>query len=118
MRTLSFILLLCLFVSCKSNKKDSDEITIGKYLYLTDNGVLHCEKKCVGIILAKDEYEHRVTGMTFVDTLEFVYDNNLSYCTRCFNDTRYEQVQGMIKRNRKNKTMPGVLQLDSIAYEY
>lgn len=118
MRTLSFILLLCLFASCKSNKKDSDEITIGKYLYLTDNGVLHCEQKCVGVILAKDEDGHKVTGMTFVDTLEIVYDENLSYCTRCFNDARYEQVQSMIKRNRKNNTMPGILSPDSIAYSY
>ena len=118
MKILSVILFLCFFASCKSDKDDGNEITIGKYLYLTDNGVLHCEQKCTGVILAKDEDGHKVTGMTFVDTLEIAYDENLSYCTRCFNDARYDQVQSMIKRNRKNKTMPGVLSPDSIAYVY
>ena len=118
MKILSFILILFIFASCKSNKKDGDEITIGKYLYLTDNGVLHCEQKCVGVILAKDEDGHKVTGMAFVDTLEIVYDENISYCTRCFNDARYEQVQSMIKRNLKNNTMPVVSTVDSIVYDY
>ena len=118
MKILSFILFLFIFASCKSNKKDGDEITIGKYLYLTDNGVLHCEQKCVGVILAKDEDGHKVTGMAFVDTLEIVYDENISYCTRCFNDARYDQVQSMIKRNLKNNTMPGVSTVDSIVYDY
>lgn len=113
------LLVASLFVllSCTSKEKEGDNIKIGKYLYLTDNNVLHCEQKCVGIILAKDEDGHKVTGMNFVDTLEIVDDSGLSYCTRCFNDARYEQVQRMIRRNDKDRTMPGVLLPGSTAYE-
>lgn len=77
-------------------------------MYLTDDAVLHCKEKCVGMILAKDENGHKRNGMTFIDTLEIVYDGGFSYCTRCFNDELYDQVQEMIKRNSKNKIMPGV----------
>lgn len=115
-KALTFLLLAFILLSCK--KKQNNDVIIGKYLYLTNDGVLHCKQDCVGVILAKDEDGHKVTGMTFVDTLEIAYDENLSYCTRCFNDARYDQVQSMIKRNRKNKTMPGVLSPDSIAYVY
>lgn len=116
MKYLVFILTsLFILLSCRSKENENDNIKIGKYLYLTDNGVLHCEQKCVGIILAKDEDGHKVTGMTFVDTLDIIYDENLSYCTRCFNDARYEQVQSMIKRNRKNNTMPEVFSQDCMS---
>ena len=87
-------------------------------MYLTNDGVLHCKQDCVGVILAKDEDGHKVTGMNFIDTLEFTDDKYMSYCTRCFNDARYEQVQRMIRRNDKDRTMPGVSLPDSIAYEY
>lgn len=118
MKIYSFILiLLCVIVSCKSKVKKDNDIKIGKYLYLSDNNVLHCKQDCIGLILANGEDEINLTGMTFVDTLDIVYDGNLSYCTSCFNDSLYEKVQGMIKRNRANNTMSGV-SLDSIDYDY
>ena len=97
-----------MLLSCNSKEKESDDIQIGKYLYLTNDGVLHCKQDCVGVILAKDEDGHKVTGMNFIDTLEIMNDQYMSYCTRCFNDERYDQVQGMIKRNNNDRTMPGI----------
>lgn len=117
-KALTFLLLAFILLSCNSEKKQNNDVIIGKYLYLTNDGVLHCKQDCVGVILAKDEDGHKVTGMSFVDTLDIVDDSGLSYCTRCFNDARYEQVQRMIKRNDKDRTMPGVSLPDSIAYEY
>lgn len=103
------VMALCVFsASCSPDKKERGKILIGKYLYLTDDGVLHCEEKCVGMVLAKDENGHKRYGMTFVDTLRIIDDCNLSYCTRCFNDERYDQVQEMIRRNSKNKNISDV----------
>ncbi|MDN0078373.1 hypothetical protein QVO32_02970 [Bacteroides gallinaceum] len=106
--TLMFLSLAIILLSCNSEKRQNNDVIIGKYLYLTNDGVLHCKQDCVGVILAKDEDGHKVTGMNFIDTLEFTDDKYMSYCTRCFNDARYEQVQRMIRRNDKDRTMPGV----------
>lgn len=107
-----------LLFSCNSKEEECDDIEIGKYLYLTNNGVLHCKQDCISVFLAKDEDGHKVTGMSFIDTLEIVNDRSLSYCTRCFNDARYEQVQRMIRRNDKDRTMRRVSLPDSAIYEY
>lgn len=103
MRYFLVMVALCLLsVSCSSSKKDSEEIKIGKYLYIVEYGtyehVIHCKRDCYNMY-------YRVK---FIDTLEFASDGRASYCTRCFNDERYGQVQEMIKRNRKDNTMPGV----------
>lgn len=105
-----FLSLSFIFLSCnseKSEKKENDNTKIGKYLYLTDDSILHSELNCVGIITAKYKDGHKVTGMKFVDTLAIVYDGCVSYCTWCFNDALYEQVQGMIKRNYGQKGKGG-----------
>lgn len=47
--------------------------------------------------------------MHFIDTLEFASDSGLSYCTRCFDDEEYEQLQKIIKENhtrqKRNKSV-------------
>lgn len=106
--SLAFVLL-----SCKSEKQQEHDVIIGKYLYLTNDGVLHCKQNCVEVILSKDEDGHKVSGMRFVDTLEIVDDSGLSYCTICFNDARYEQVQRMIKRNDKDRKIQDMLLPDT-----
>lgn len=90
-----------LFLSCSCNQKESnkDTLKVSKYLYLTDNGVLHTRKDCSGVTFAKDEHGHRVYGMVFLDTISFTSDDQLSYCTRCFDDACYEHVQKILSRN-------------------
>lgn len=72
---------------------------LGKYLYLTENGVLHTRKTCVGVRHGKDEDGHAVYGMEFIDTAKYVNMENVVYCTRCFSDRLYEKVQAISERN-------------------
>lgn len=97
---LVIVAALCLLsVSCKQSKKESEIVvipSIGKYLYVTDNGIIHCDRYCFKLRHAN---EQEILGMHFIDTLEFASDSGLLYCTRCFDDEEYEQVQKIIRRN-------------------
>lgn len=98
-----------LVVSCSTKQEQNgQEFKIGKYLYMTDNAVLHTKKDCMGITLAKDENGHRVYGMQFLDTASFCPNFEFSYCTRCFDDSSYEHVQNILKRNDEDRTPPSM----------
>lgn len=101
---------LCLLsASCGSSKKDENDekdrvgIRIGKYLYVTHDGVLHRQDNCFNLRFAHDENGYSVRGMRFIDTLKFESDSGISYCIRCFDDELYEQVQKIIERNRNKQ---------------
>lgn len=112
------VFLLCfatIYTCCKYNKTyntyddnidetgDAEQLLpmrIGKYLYLTENGVLHTNKMCVGIKYGKGQDGHAVYGMLFVDTAEYVESDDVAYCTRCFNDNLYERVNAISVRNK------------------
>lgn len=98
---LFFSAIIC-FLSCTEKKKENDTYVVGKYLYMTDNAILHTTKNCIGITLAKDNKGHRVLGMEFIDTLNFCPDYDYSYCTKCFDDASYEHVQQILARNTLN----------------
>ncbi len=122
------VLLLCCAIAytCSKhgefrNTNETDDIDddteytsprfLGKYLYLTENGVLHTRKTCVGVKYGKDEDGHEVYGMQFIDTAEYVENGNVVYCTRCFNDNLYEKVHAISMRNRYGDA-------DTISIEY
>lgn len=102
--TLSVALTLCT-MSCGESEKEAKATgmtampLIGKYLYKTTDNVLHCNENCLKMRFAVDEQGREVNGKTFVDTLEIVSDEGLSYCVDCFDDSLYERVQEMIMRN-------------------
>lgn len=90
---------LCLLISCTSKNSDNKEklerqSTIGKYLYLTKDSVLHSNGLCTNIKLLGSP-----RGMKFIDTAFITSDVNITYCTKCFDDKTYERVQRMIEWN-------------------
>lgn len=99
---LAYSILAIALSSCTEKKKEKDTYVVGKYLYMTDNAILHTTKNCIGITLAKDNKGHRVFGMEFIDTLNFCPDYDYSYCTKCFDDASYEHVQQILARNALN----------------
>ena len=78
---LPFVTLL--FFSCKQEKKQVEDkpAVLGKYVYMTDNGVLHSTRDCINVRYAKDEDGHKVYGMEFMDTVTFAPEYKFSYCT-------------------------------------
>lgn len=113
---LIFISLLC--ASCGHEKENTDnkEPHLGKYIYKTNNGVLHTRTSCVSLKYVIDEDLHEIQGMIFIDTARFVTDQECWYCTSCFNDKLYEQAQEILRRNNIDDNTPPSrrkLQLDS-----
>lgn len=107
MKKLYFAALVFLIASCSTRQEQKrQEYKIGKYLYMTDNSVLHTRKDCIGISFAKDENGHRVYGMQFLDTAFFCPNFEFSYCTRCFDDDCYVHVQKILQRNDEDRTPP------------
>lgn len=97
---LLFIVMVCAVTSCSNTKNEEHSSNvIGKYLYMTDDAILHISKNCVGLRLTKDEDGQRVFGMNFIDTTEFCPNYEYSYCTRCFDDASYENVLQISARN-------------------
>lgn len=97
---LLLLIMVCAVTSCSNTKNEEfSSNTIGKYLYMTDDAILHTSKNCVGLRLAKNEDGHRVFGMNFIDTTEFCPNYEYSFCTRCFDDASYERVLQISARN-------------------
>ncbi len=107
MKNILTMVLVLFVVSCSTTQEQKEQqFRIGKYLYMTDNAVLHTKKDCIGITLAKDENGHRVYGMQFLDTATFCPNFKFSYCTRCFDDSCYAHVQNILRRNDEDRTPP------------
>lgn len=109
--------VICILVmSCTVGKKDkTDKYVIGKYLYLSDNSVLHTNKDCIELITARDDNGHRVSGMQFIDTLSFLPNDEFSYCKRCFDDECYQHAQEIMERNLEYLQRE---ESDSIDYDF
>lgn len=104
-RFLLSLLMLLLIISCNQKKTTMDESersevtdSLGRYLYLANNGILHSRKSCFKMIIDKDEHGHDIVGYQFIDTMT-VYDLECLYCPACFNDIKYEHFKQIQRRN-------------------
>lgn len=93
--------MLIILSSCGKKDDPGKEKSheLGKYLYLTDDNVLHTRRRCAGVFGASDEDGHEVNGMKFIRTKRFVSDPDMSYCKWCFDDDYYEKVQSISYQN-------------------
>lgn len=101
-----YIVAGSIYACSRDNKKNEKIHELGKYLYLSDNNVLHCDQKCYGLKYAKDEEGHKVQGMNFILTDRFIDNGTISYCTRCFDDDLYEKVQLISRQNNEDNIPP------------
>lgn len=92
--------ILPAIIGCASNKKEeTKDVGFSRYLFLSDNGVLHKDEHCIWLRSAKDDNGHRVYGKSFIDTLDIISDQYMTYCTHCVNSEDYTHIQRMIRRN-------------------
>ena len=96
-----FVLLVCVSCGQKEEKTTKKEPGLGKYIYKTNNDVLHTRTSCISLNFVLDE-EGGSRAMEFIDTALFVADENSMYCSQCFNDRLYEQAMQISYRNRNN----------------
>lgn len=87
---------LCL-VSC-----DSDTDELGKFVYLTNDEILHSTNDCPELHSTKNSIgKTPVKFKSFIDTADVIYPYH--YCKNCFSDSQYQHINKLIKRNRKQK---------------
>ena len=84
MRRCIFLAAIIL-LSCNTKQKK-----IGKYLYLSKHATIHVDKDC----------EH-ISGVIFLDTANFYFDDSYQFCPNCFNDSTYEEVKSISNKNYK-----------------
>lgn len=109
MKKLSLVMIfLILLVGCGNKEKPSatnSDSSLGKYLFIGDNYIIHKTENCYALRHGRDDYGHRVYGKTYVDTLEFVFDPALSFCTRCIGSADYERIIAISQSNAKKQNI-------------
>lgn len=96
------IILVCLLAVCSCSEKQEQQpknVSLGKYLFIGDNGVIHKDENCHALKFGRDENGHRAYGKIYADTAEFIYDPALSFCTRCIDKTDYERITAISRSN-------------------
>lgn len=94
-----FFCLLC--ASCVSNNKRNG---INRFLYLSQDGVLHSDKDCKNISTLK--YKGiTVNGIKFIDTTGITDKMFTTFCPKCFSDQQYEHVREIIRRNNEQNVI-------------
>lgn len=107
MKKLSLI-VICLMAIAGCGQKEkpaSDNVAIGKYLFIGDNGIIHKNESCHALKFSRDEDGHRAYGKTYADTSEFVYDPTFSFCTRCIDSADYEHIITLSQTNSKKQNI-------------
>lgn len=94
-------------ISCTEKQKQYDDTpmpsrrgSLGKYVYMSSNAILHSNLQCPQLQSEKDDEGHKVIGVEFVDTNEIYPNYQFYYCKYCFNDIKYEQMKRILERNR------------------
>ncbi len=102
MKWIWFAAIAICMTSCSDKPKVEpiEKGAIGKYLYMSENSLLHSRKSCSVLTREKDCKGHDVYGIEFVDTALICPNYEFYYCKRCFSDEQYEHVEQIIERNR------------------
>lgn len=111
MRLIMLVVSLLCLAACKQeprqNKEDplpSRRGSLGKYVYMSTEAILHSNLQCPMLQREKDDKGHNVIGVEFVDTNEIYPNYQFFYCKYCFNDIKYEQMKRILERNRPDNT--------------
>lgn len=105
------LMAMLLLPSCSKKRNGSnmqpsnlvDVNALGKYVYMDDNNVCHRNSKCL-YLTSIDDNGHELYAKHPIDTAELViYDKTrFRVCANCVNDSIYERLLEISKRNISN----------------
>lgn len=101
-KTLSILILAIALSACsdKNKKDDNKETTLGKYVYIDIDGVLHTENPCVMGLKVEDENKNATFKSVMRIKVEEL-DSEFLSCAFCVTDEQYELLKKAIKKNKK-----------------
>lgn len=92
------LLALIAICSCNKNSKSSstkeEPRTLGKYIYISENNVVHTDKHCIKLLDLETDSSND-TGLKYVETIDFVDSLDYTYCAWCVEDEMYEHLQNI-----------------------
>lgn len=98
LKILVCLLSLSSLLSCTDNKpeKSEDVRSIGKYVYLDTEGILHTNRRCILGLQTSDESDiGHYKGITFIDTTRITKEHLRAMCSVCIGDNDYECLNRM-----------------------
>ena len=105
---ISTFLITLLSSACSHNEEKTSEAaesrSLGKYVYVDDNNILHIDPNCSKLRNGKDDYGHDIYAKHPVDTANFMIENSESFrvCARCVSDNEYEYLLKISENNTEN----------------
>ena len=101
----AIILLSLIAFGCSKQEKDTIKETIGKYVYIDSQDILHIKNKCVLGMKITDKTENSYyKPIERIETIDLNEEDIITTCAWCVNDEQYEQLKNIIS-NPKNKTI-------------
>lgn len=98
------------FSSCSKTKK-KDITSVGKYVYIDSQHILHINKNCVlGMEITDAAGNSYYKAINFIDTVQLTKEHIKSMCMWCVEDEHYSQLKRIADEHEEFiDYMPGVI---------
>lgn len=93
------ILIAILLGSCKGTEHEQAVSSIGKFVYVDTQKVLHVKKRCIGLKITDKTGISYYKPIKFLDTANVRTQHLNSLCSRCVKDEHYEDLKQLAERH-------------------
>ena len=102
LKIIPIVFIATMQIACSHEKEDKPTPSLGKYVYIDDENILHAKSKCMLGMKTTDENGLRsYKSIEFLDTAEVTTTHLKSCCSWCVTDERYEQLKLIADKHRK-----------------
>ena len=99
------IILSLVAFGCSKKEKETNKETIGKYVYIDSQDILHIKNRCVlGMKITDKTGNSYYKPIERIETCCLIGEDIVTTCAWCVNDEQYDQLKDIIKKP-KNKTI-------------
>ena len=92
-------LLAIAFVGCSKQEKDTTKETIGKYVYIDSQDILHVESKCMrGMKTTDASGNSYYKPIERIETIYLTKEDIMTTCAWCVDDVQYDQLRNIVDK--------------------
>lgn len=93
LKIITIVCILAMQITC-THKEEKSSISLGKYVYIDTQNILHTKNRCVLGMKATDENgTDSYKSIEFLDTAKITTTNLKTCCCWCVTDEHYEQLK-------------------------